>query len=455
MIQNITKGITTAALAVLIGLSAAACDDEGNPNPTGGTAGSGGNGGSGGDGGSGGSGGSSQGEQYVDAVCGKLFECCNAADLVARVGNSGIVDYAGCRVLYRTFWEGGYEPMMAEAEAAGRAEFDDAAFAACLDAMEAQPCGEFATGGSVGCDNFIIGKVDTGSACTQSFECTSKKCEVASGAAMGTCVDPAPAAEGAACDDDDDCAEGLYCEITGTDVCAKKKADSEACTNNAQCVNNACVADANGMKTCATICQGGGPGPGDIDAALESVGGTVVQAMCRRSFECCTEQELDASLFDNKAECGLLYGAFLGVRLVEIHNDLVEGRVSVDAEKLVACVQTFDMLTCEESAGNGFTCTDAIKGLVADGQSCTDSGQCTSTFCNVPAGAPMGTCATPPGAGAPCTDECAETFYCSAGTCASQKMVGATCNVNNECLEGDCVADGMGVKTCTLVCDGI
>jgi len=454
MRQHITKGLVTGALAVFLGLSAAACDDEGGGNTTEGTGGNGGAGGSGGSGGSGGE--SSQGEQYVDAVCGKLFACCNAKDLVARVGNTGIVDYAGCRIFYRTFWEGGYESTVKEAEASGRAEFDETAFAACLDSLKAQTCGEFATANFAGCNAFIIAKVDKGGACAQSFECKTKACEIPDGATMGTCVDaPAPAAEGGACAENDGCAKDLFCEkASGT--CAQKKVDGQACSSNTECQNNACVDAGNGMKTCATLCQGGGPGPGDIDAALESVGGAVVIAECKRTFACCTEQERTDSLFDTESECRLITGAFFGIALVNIHNDVAEGRVSVDPAKLASCVQAYEMLSCEASAkDDGFECTGAIVGLVADGQSCTNDRQCTSTYCNKPSGQSMGTCATLPGAGAPCTDACAESFYCAAGTCAPQKADGAACNMTTECAEGRCMADGMGAKTCRVVCDGI
>src|SRR5690348_10460959 len=89
------------SLVLLAAVSLAACGDGSNSESSGG-----GTGGAGGTG-TGGTGSGAHGEAYAGALCGNVFECCNATDL-DELFNSGqslslsVEDYAGCRVLYRT-----------------------------------------------------------------------------------------------------------------------------------------------------------------------------------------------------------------------------------------------------------------------------------------------------------------------------------------------------------------
>src|SRR5262245_10228826 len=99
--------IGALSLATVMGLSLAACD--GDQSSSGGSAGSAGSGGSGvlGD----------HGDEYASALCGSIFKCCNAADLVEIFNSSllpggSVVDYAGCRILYRTVWDAALEPVL-------------------------------------------------------------------------------------------------------------------------------------------------------------------------------------------------------------------------------------------------------------------------------------------------------------------------------------------------------
>jgi hypothetical protein len=452
MTQGIKKNIVTGALAfAFLGLALAACGDDGGEN----TSGAGGGGGSGGSGGSGIM--PSYGEQFVAATCGKIFECCNAADLVERT-NSVFVDYAGCRILYRGIWDGSFQPLVKDGEASGRLGFDAAAFDACIASLKGQTCAAFASNAEPFCDDIFVPKVDKGGACTLDVECKTKKCEVPTGASEGTCIDaPPPAASGQPCTADGDCMEGLYCDGV-TDLCAKKRDDGAACSSNDQCLGT-CVGDQNGgMGTCGKVCEGGGPGPGPIDAALEAVGGPVAIAECGRIFDCCTTEEQAALLFpglDTEPECRGLFASFLGLALVGIHDDAAEGRVSVDAAKLAACVDAYEAIGCAEYAkGAKFECPDAIKGLVAEGQTCTENRQCVSTYCYKPGAQSMGSCAALPGAGAACTGTCAEGLYCETGTCTTKKSVGAACTASGECAESRCFGPA-GMKTCTLICDGL
>lgn len=445
--------VGTAVFTAFAGLSLAACDGSTTTTSTSSSGGAG-NGGSGGSGGGGTS--ATNGERYAEAYCDQLFDCCNTVDLVERFGTaSNVVDYAGCRILYRTIWEGGIEPVLEEGVKAGRVEFSQANFDTCMKSVGELSCADL-TNVSAVCEDVFTPKVAPGQTCFSDIECINGDCEIPKDATSGTCIaKPAPVALGGACTNNDECDKGLYCNAS---KCDTKRPDGQDCNNNDHCASGACVGEVNGMMgKCATICQGGGPGPGDVDKTLETIGGEFVVAECNKFFDCCVGAELDTVLFPGmrtEAQCLNLFGIFLGIALVDLHNSSVQGKVAVDPAALDMCLQDFAGQTCPEFAKSAsFECLDAIKGLVADGSSCTDDNQCTSNYCNesMPN---QGICATLPGVGAPCTSDCAAGLYCDGGMCVMQKALGAMCAGTRECAEGRCFGPS-GMMTCTLVCDGI
>lgn len=437
------------------GLSLAACGSE--PNTTTSSSGGGGDGGGGpGGGGVGGGGGGvagTNGEAYAQAYCGRVFDCCNTADIVERLGNR-VVDYAGCRITYRTIWEGGIEPIVAEGVKAGRVEFSQANFDACLTSLGAMTCGDFNKAPPF-CEDIFTPKVALGQPCFADIECVDGKCDIPNGASSGTCVAKPAVMLGGACSDSSDCAGGLYCSGM---TCQTQKADGQACTNNKECAAGACVGDAQGgMGQCGKICEGGGPGAGKIDEALETIGGPLAIAECGKFFECCSGDEFDQFLFPGmrtKSQCLALYSGLLGLALVDLHNSSVENKVKIDGTKMQGCIDDFAAATCSEFAKKSiFGCDGGITGLIADGASCTDDNQCVSKYCNEPM-PNQGKCAALPGAGAPCTSQCAAGLYCDGTMCVPQKALGTMCSTKDECVEGRCYGSS-GTKTCTLICDGI
>jgi hypothetical protein len=435
----------TAIFCVSVGLSAAAC--SGDPSTTSTSSSGDGGGGAGGGGNTAGN-----GERYAEAFCGRTFDCCNITDLGERLINSSIVDYAGCRIVYRTIWDAAIEPIVAEGEKAGRVSFSQANFDACMQTVRGLSCADLGNVAAF-CDNVFTPKVAAGQACYSNIECIDGTCDFPGGASAGTCkAKPAPVGMGGACTENAGCNAGLYCN-GGT--CAALKADGEACGNKDECLAGACVGGSPGK--CAKICEGGGPGPGAIDKKLESLGASLAIAECNKAFECCSGDEFDTLLFSGvraKSQCLSIYGVFLSLGLVQLHNSEVEGKVSIDGAAFQTCIDQFAGLTCQAfSKGAGIDCPNAIKGLIADGASCTDNTQCMNKYCNEPMPG-QGTCATLPGAGAPCTDKCADGFYCNGGTCAAQKAIGGACTGKSECVEGNCYG-AAGMKTCALICDGI
>lgn len=433
----------TAVFTMFVGLSVAACEGETTTTSTGGSGGGGGGGNA-----------ASNGEQYARAICDRVFDCCNTAELAERFSNNSVVDYAGCRILYRTIWEAAIEPVVKDGESAGRVSFNQANFDKCMATVGDLSCADFSLG-PVDCEDVFTPKVAAGGACYSDLECIDEECDIPNGASMGTCIaKPTPVGMGGACTENDGCESGLYCNGM---TCEALKADGQDCVNDDECLAGTCVGDAQGMGKCGKVCEGGGPGSGPVDTVLESIGGPFIIAQCDKAFDCCIGDELDAVLFPGmrtKAGCLSLYGAFLGLALVEMHNSVVEKKVEIDGAAFQKCIDDYDAQTCQDfSKGTGIECTDAIKGLLADGASCTDDAQCTSKYCNEPM-PNQGTCATLPGAGAPCTNDCADGFYCEGGMCTAQKAAGSACSSTSECSEGRCHGQS-GMKTCQLICDGI
>jgi hypothetical protein len=186
------------------------------------------------------------------------------------------------------------------------------------------------------------------------------------------------------------------------------------------------------------------------------VGGPLARAECDKLFDCCDSEERAAVLFsgaNNAPQCLAFYGIFTALELAQLHNSASQGKVSLDGAALAGCIDQFEALTCEDYAKDKNTgCLGGIEGLVADGQACVSDSECISKYCSSDPMTGEGSCAQLPGAGEPCTDDCAEGYYCSQ-TCTAQKPVGEACAQTKECAEGRCFG-AVGSKTCALICDG-
>lgn len=415
----------------------------------------------GGAGGGGGAGGApaSPSERFATAVCGQVFECCKPADLVELFSPSGVsdgsvTDYAGCRIYYRTSWEAIFEPFIQASVAAGRMEFDEAAFDDCLQTFASQPCADYLSTSPV-CDEMFVPKVEAGGACTSELECKTGACEVPLGAAEGKCVEEKPPSQaGGGCAGTGDCAEELYCEFG---KCTATKALGESCSADEQCRSRQCVGEHQGNGKCGKICEGGGSGPGTVDAALEAIGGPAVLAQCGWISKCCTPAESAELLvpgIDTEQECRTLVGVLVGYGLVAIHNSASENKVAVDEGALQKCLSELQKLSCGDPAeALALDCPEGIQGLLGEEESCSTDTECKTTYCNKPNSGP-GTCAPVPGKDETCTTKCAEGTWCNAFKCAEQKPLGAECTSDAECKEGRCFAPSGGAQTCMAICDG-
>lgn len=185
--------------------------------------------------------------------CSKQFECCTDAEIMEQFDGitydgqpiateQQCVDFANA--FFTSFAVGQYKQSLAK----GRIEYDGAAAADCVAALERLTCAELSTGSlatvTVSCRPFIIPKVADGGACAQSYECISDNCEGASNplgepSTDGACK-PMPTA-GQACDES--CADGLYCGFdlsANMDVCLSLKADGAECRFDHECASDNC-----------------------------------------------------------------------------------------------------------------------------------------------------------------------------------------------------------------------
>jgi hypothetical protein len=391
-----------------------------------------------------------------------MAECCDFEELGDSLGASGIQSYGGCRIAYRTAWEGYFEHLLEQSSKAGRLAFNQAAFTACMVAVKGLSCADYANARGADlpdCMAMFEPKVALGGACTNTIECVEGRCEVPDNAAEGTCI-KLPG-EGEPCLDGR-CGEGVRCE---NQVCVPYLTDGAACDSNSDCDSSFCK-KADPMSptgSCVRLCQGGGPGLGPVNVELETLGPALVSAVCEKMSACCTLEETAEFLFSSsldETKCRGLYAALYGSFALPLLNKYeMDGQLEIDGVGWLGCVEAFNAKSCEEHSKSTSlepACPDFVKPKVADGGACPQDVVCISGDCDQPNGSSEdGTCKPLPGPGAPCNDECVEGHYCDAGACVPQEPLGASCSLNDECAEGVCYEDPTsGAKTCAYICDG-
>ena len=90
-------------------------------------------------------------------------------------------------------------------------------------------------------------------------------------------------------------------------------------------------------------------------------------------------------------------------------------------------------------------------GSLANGASCLVSGQCQSTFCNVPSGGSCGRCSAPLQLHDSCaTNNCPLSFICESTTktCETYSQLGATCQTGSSCAVGLTCTPGVNGSSC-------
>jgi hypothetical protein len=196
------------------------------------------------------------------ASCGRQFDCCDDAEIMTQYmgitfDGQPIETEDQCVAFTNALFTSLAVAKYKESIAMGRMEYDGAAAADCVAAIESLSCAEYSTRESAdfapGCGPFVLAKVADGGGCTQSHECTSHNCEGASTPLGGPDTDgmckPMPTA-GQSCEDN--CASGLYCgfeQASNMVVCQALKADGTQCNSAKECTSDYCD---NSTRLCAT-----------------------------------------------------------------------------------------------------------------------------------------------------------------------------------------------------------
>lgn len=197
------------------------------------------------------------------ATCKKLASCCTDEEFADEAFDAETE--AECVQIYAAFADLVFDAVIQSIDA-GRIIYHADRMGACIAAMEAVSCSEFAAGGEGdvaprGCENPFEGTVADGAECATDFDCISTWCsgdmvDFEGQVTFGTCG-PAPGI-GQPCEDFE-CAPGAYCDTSGAEsLCQMPKADGAECETEDECTSGGCNDDGTGVLTCGapTTCNG-------------------------------------------------------------------------------------------------------------------------------------------------------------------------------------------------------
>lgn len=444
--------------------------------------------------------------QVATGVCEWLLGCCStleqedfvagmtAADqqtdtyeLTLRMREDPIV----CRDLVK----GHLIALWSDADAAvtsGRARYDEAATALCLQNFESSVCGTAGAGDLNRADHpchalqLTTGLVPPGDLCMQDFECTAGSyCDVALGASFGACR--SWAAVGAPCGDDAacgptgycggsgdfgicaasaanlapfcnlhiDCAAGQYC-ATSTHTCVDALPAGSVCQASPYCASGFCalmtsqtceaIRDLNALCTSDSACGDAGycdESPPDVQRciALTQLGEgercDLGAAVCAEGLLC--EDGLCVPRSNMSGPC------------VTDHycpsNGWCDGGICSPRAPVGGVCENDGQCVAISWCSNG-VCTERIEA----GLSCDTTTRCVEgTQCAMPDGL-IGTCQPLPSAGSDCSNGlCGTGLGCVTytGTCAARLTSGENCNRTAMCDTTQlCASEGLNANVC-------
>ena len=231
------------------------------------------------------------GAEASAVVCDKVYQCCQAMELVEHMDHSGGREACGGKNGKSLgFWAA----VMKQERERGRLDYDPEQARRCLDAFAAAGCQDHKRNAALaGCDQFIAARTPPGQSCRASESCQNGACVGATADREGTCR--AFVGEGESCATDP-CGKGLYCE-PGVKTCQRPRPDGARCNLHGECQSAGCNgrnADAGTPGTCGlkggeqtscfvtTGCSFGGRGGGGGVAVL-LLGLVLVRIARRRS----------------------------------------------------------------------------------------------------------------------------------------------------------------------------
>ncbi|MFW5968141.1 MAG: hypothetical protein ACOCV2_11515 [Persicimonas sp.] len=205
-------------------------------------------------------------------------------------------------------------------------------------------------------------------------------------------------------------------------------------------------------------------------ASLEELEEGLVDSICDRAFDCCSEQEReelaetdDGDLFESEESCQENAAESAGLSFDPLEESVDEGRADFDEQAAGECLEWAEEQDCSagvrwEYVETGSACEDVFSGNLEDGDDCYAFEECdedTSCVGLDTVGGDPGTC-RPYGddQGDPCHDEtsCADGLYCEIdeegeNTCRELPEVGESCE-DGYCEEGAFCDGSDGEPTC-------
>ena len=128
---------------------------------------------------------------------------------------------------------------------------------ACLDALKAGGCGILMGATPAACEDYLEGTVARGGDCNATVECAGFDfCAYETSACPGKCTEPR--SEGSACDGDDNCQEGLTCQLgsmSDQSTCRKPATMGQACEGESAPDCEAGLACIGAMGTTSGTCK--------------------------------------------------------------------------------------------------------------------------------------------------------------------------------------------------------
>lgn len=198
------------------------------------------------------------GQRFADAYCTKAFSCCTTAEIPEYFDFFTFTTEAECKQTYGALFAG-LTQMYQTSIDAGKIVYNASSAGACLDAVSALSCPQFATDEDTlndRCPNPFEGQVANDMPCASDEECQSTYCEgdrQGNTPTNGVCK--AIPAQGQMCTDFV-CAQGSYCD-SGT--CAPAQADGAECFDGEECMSGGCNGAMDSTPgTCGTamLCDG-------------------------------------------------------------------------------------------------------------------------------------------------------------------------------------------------------
>ncbi|MBU1534414.1 hypothetical protein KKF84_03785 [Myxococcota bacterium] len=322
-------------------------------------------------------------ESYYNLFCEKIETC----DVFNAFVDLAIMDRQGCLDFLELQMEkeGGGLSLVVDAVNEGTVIYDAEKGYTCVEAMSVLACDEFGDKEPEECIGVFTGTIADGSECTINEECVSGYCktddacpgtceafipegsacdytdECVTGAkcVLGECTFfTAPVAAGGECDENEDwCAEGLFCH-PDTEECTARLSAGEDCENvsDLECdTGTMCIGVGTTAPTCVTI--------------------TVMEAVDDE----CGYNAGDMCAMYNDLVCAIDdFQSFTGT--CQISSKLDDMCFDSEAMAMNGCDPWGD-LYCDIPEGyqdDGFCAAKK-----AGGQACTDNEQCLSDWCNV------------------------------------------------------------------------